>query len=274
MSALAGGLRLATLARHLAAPAAASRATAGECQVPITNSGCLVPTLLQSRPLLTPTQPCYCKRDRTVVCVVYDLSLHDSCRAAVRAMATAAAAGRPSVGKLAPEETALLVCDVQERFRPVISGFPAVIDTSRRMVGLPARGPPRRRLLLSLRCQHAASASSWLHHSPPLLHGAGRRPSPSSCRSARGDLDSSLPRATLAFPAPPSPARPPTHTPASPSSPAAARRRRAQAAGDCDRAVPQGAGQHRGGAAGAHPRGLARWARSAPGPRLGARVGL
>lgn len=49
-------------------------------------------------------------------------------------MATAAAAGRPSVGKLAPEETALLVCDVQERFRPVISGFPAVIDTSRRML--------------------------------------------------------------------------------------------------------------------------------------------
>lgn len=51
-------------------------------------------------------------------------------------MATAAAAGRPSVGKLAPEETALLVCDVQERFRSVISGFPAVVDTSRRMVRL------------------------------------------------------------------------------------------------------------------------------------------
>lgn len=46
-------------------------------------------------------------------------------------MATAAA---PRVGKLAPEETALLVCDVQERFRPVITGFPAVVDTSQRMV--------------------------------------------------------------------------------------------------------------------------------------------
>lgn len=43
------------------------------------------------------------------------------------------ASGR-SVGKLAAEETALLVCDVQERFRPVIAGYPAVIDTSKRMV--------------------------------------------------------------------------------------------------------------------------------------------
>lgn len=51
-------------------------------------------------------------------------------------MATAASAAARSVGKLAPEETALLVCDVQERFRPVISGFPAVVDTSRRMVRL------------------------------------------------------------------------------------------------------------------------------------------
>ncbi|PSC73207.1 Isochorismatase domain-containing 2 [Micractinium conductrix] len=50
----------------------------------------------------------------------------------VRAMA-AAADGR-SVGRLPPDETALLVCDVQERFRPVISGFPAVVDTSRRML--------------------------------------------------------------------------------------------------------------------------------------------
>ena len=46
----------------------------------------------------------------------------------------AAAADGRSVGRLPPDETALLVCDVQERFRPVISGFPAVVDTSRRMV--------------------------------------------------------------------------------------------------------------------------------------------
>ena len=38
------------------------------------------------------------------------------------------------IGKLLPDETALLVCDVQERFRPIISNFTAVVDTSRRMV--------------------------------------------------------------------------------------------------------------------------------------------
>ena len=51
-------------------------------------------------------------------------------------MSTAITASSTRLGKLPPEETALLVCDVQERFRPVISGFPAVIDTSRRMVSL------------------------------------------------------------------------------------------------------------------------------------------
>lgn len=45
-------------------------------------------------------------------------------------MSTAA----PGLGRLRPSETALLVCDVQERFRPIITGFPAVVDTSRRMV--------------------------------------------------------------------------------------------------------------------------------------------
>lgn len=45
-----------------------------------------------------------------------------------------AASGAARVGRLAPGETALLVCDVQDRFRPIISGFPAVVDTSRRMV--------------------------------------------------------------------------------------------------------------------------------------------
>ncbi|KAI7845477.1 hypothetical protein COHA_001025 [Chlorella ohadii] len=48
-------------------------------------------------------------------------------------MATAAN-GTHGIGRLAPNETALLVCDVQERFRPVISGFPAVVDTSCRML--------------------------------------------------------------------------------------------------------------------------------------------
>jgi len=37
------------------------------------------------------------------------------------------------LGRIAPQDTALFICDVQERFRSVISGFPAVVDTSRRM---------------------------------------------------------------------------------------------------------------------------------------------
>ena len=47
-------------------------------------------------------------------------------------MALSAKAAR--LGKLLPTSTALFVCDIQERFRPIISGFPAVVDTSRRMV--------------------------------------------------------------------------------------------------------------------------------------------
>lgn len=39
-----------------------------------------------------------------------------------------------SVGRLLPEKTALFVCDIQEKFRPIISGYPAVIDTSARMI--------------------------------------------------------------------------------------------------------------------------------------------
>ena len=49
-------------------------------------------------------------------------------------MASGTASGG-GVGRLVPAQTALLVCDVQERFRPIISGFPAVVDVSRRMVG-------------------------------------------------------------------------------------------------------------------------------------------
>ena len=39
-----------------------------------------------------------------------------------------------SLGKLETMETALFVCDIQERFRPAITGFDQVIDTSRRMI--------------------------------------------------------------------------------------------------------------------------------------------
>jgi len=37
------------------------------------------------------------------------------------------------LGRLAAGETAVFVCDVQERFRSVISGYPAVVDVARRM---------------------------------------------------------------------------------------------------------------------------------------------
>ena len=43
------------------------------------------------------------------------------------------AAGR-SVGRLKPDTASLFVCDIQERFRNVIKGMPAVIDTSQRLV--------------------------------------------------------------------------------------------------------------------------------------------
>ena len=46
-----------------------------------------------------------------------------------RTLATATRA----TGRLSDQNTALFVCDVQERFRSVISGFPAVADTSRRL---------------------------------------------------------------------------------------------------------------------------------------------
>ncbi len=38
------------------------------------------------------------------------------------------------LGRLRPNTAALFVCDVQEKFRPIIAGFPIVIDTARRMV--------------------------------------------------------------------------------------------------------------------------------------------
>jgi hypothetical protein len=40
-----------------------------------------------------------------------------------------------SLGKLLPSSSALFVCDVQEKFRPLTDHFPAVVDASRRMVG-------------------------------------------------------------------------------------------------------------------------------------------
>jgi len=53
----------------------------------------------------------------------------------LQAMASHVASGpSKSVGRLTASDTALVVCDIQERFRPVISGMPAVIDAARRMV--------------------------------------------------------------------------------------------------------------------------------------------
>ncbi|KAK9817134.1 hypothetical protein WJX72_010029 [[Myrmecia] bisecta] len=55
-------------------------------------------------------------------------------------MASATGAG---LGKLAPASSALFICDVQERFRHVISNMPAVIDTTHRMTrGAAAFGLP------------------------------------------------------------------------------------------------------------------------------------
>lgn len=39
-----------------------------------------------------------------------------------------------ALGQLRLNSSALFVCDVQEKFRPLIAGFPTVIDTTRRMV--------------------------------------------------------------------------------------------------------------------------------------------
>ena len=57
---------------------------------------------------------------------------------------------RASLGKLVGSTddgpgTALFICDVQERFRDTITGYPAVIDTAVRLV---------RSLVLALSCQH------------------------------------------------------------------------------------------------------------------------
>merc|ERR1712130_448226 len=54
----------------------------------------------------------------------------------LQAMASHVASGpsAKSVGRLTPSETALFVCDIQERFRPVISGMPAVVDAARRLI--------------------------------------------------------------------------------------------------------------------------------------------
>lgn len=43
-------------------------------------------------------------------------------------------ATRAALGRLRPASSALFVCDVQEKFRPIIAGYPTVIDTTKRMV--------------------------------------------------------------------------------------------------------------------------------------------
>lgn len=46
-------------------------------------------------------------------------------------------AAKQALGMLTSSRSALFVCDVQERFRTVISGMPSVIDTTKRMVTAP-----------------------------------------------------------------------------------------------------------------------------------------
>ncbi len=51
-------------------------------------------------------------------------------------LAAAAAAAAPrAVRKIAPRSTALLVCDIQERFRGIIHGFPSMLKSSQLLVG-------------------------------------------------------------------------------------------------------------------------------------------
>eukprot|EP00192_Tetraselmis_astigmatica_P018730 CAMPEP_0117670758 /NCGR_PEP_ID=MMETSP0804-20121206/12950_1 /TAXON_ID=1074897 /ORGANISM="Tetraselmis astigmatica, Strain CCMP880" /LENGTH=257 /DNA_ID=CAMNT_0005479131 /DNA_START=333 /DNA_END=1103 /DNA_ORIENTATION=+ len=47
---------------------------------------------------------------------------------------TTMSASSRSMGKLSSSQCVLFVCDIQERFRPVISGMPAVIDIASKMV--------------------------------------------------------------------------------------------------------------------------------------------
>lgn len=58
-------------------------------------------------------------------------------------MASSSPSATSSLGSLDPATTALFVCDVQERFRPLIAGFDAVAETSSRLVrGAQALGLP------------------------------------------------------------------------------------------------------------------------------------
>lgn len=51
-------------------------------------------------------------------------------------MSIAASASRRAVGRLRPSESALLVCDVQERFRPLIHKMETVINTTKFMTSV------------------------------------------------------------------------------------------------------------------------------------------
>ena len=135
MSAVAA-FRVSLLAKHFvqssATASTCARLTAGRWGCRIGSGG--RPIAGVTRSIILP----HCSgRRRPANCLFIDCpsSRTDWLPRAVRTMATgSAAAAARSVGRLAPSETALLVCDVQERFRPVITGFPAVIDTSKRMV--------------------------------------------------------------------------------------------------------------------------------------------
>ena len=50
-------------------------------------------------------------------------------------LAAAAASAPRAARKIAPRSTALLVCDIQERFRGIIHGFPSMLKSSQLLVG-------------------------------------------------------------------------------------------------------------------------------------------
>lgn len=90
--------------------------------------------LTRSLHIAPKAQQCVSWRETTLLCATTLCNqLQHWHHAHVNHREDRAMAGKP-LGKILPSETALFVCDVQERFRQVISGMPAVIDTSKRMV--------------------------------------------------------------------------------------------------------------------------------------------
>lgn len=84
-----------------------------------------------------------------------------------------------SLGRLLPSTSALFVCDIQERFRPLIIGYPTVIDTARRAIrGATALGLP---IVVTEQYPKAlGSTVSELTEVLPPAHSKGKGPTTAS----------------------------------------------------------------------------------------------